>query len=199
MKSTFVLLILYFFHLPAIGQGIVAQPDKKVFYRAYANLIHLGLNGNDKVTVTGKNCTVKATGGNKYLVTPTKASTATILVLNILKDTIANETYRVVALPPLQLSWGGQFNGAEVLDRSSDQLNFSFGPDIPLQVAQQIASYSLKVSGNPKVVKGTGNLLSTECRALIQDAVAGQTLTITATYKTAAQETKSITSVFSLQ
>jgi hypothetical protein len=121
------------------------------------------------------------------------------VVLNSLKDTLANETFKVVALPPLQLSWNGHFNGAEVLDRSSDKLSLSFGPDIPLQGPQKIVGYSLQVSGNPKVIKGTGNLLSAECRALIQDAVAGKTLTITATYKTTTQETKIISSVFSLQ
>lgn len=199
MKTVVALLLLSCFFQTVFGQGIVAQPDKKVLYRGYTNVMQIGLNGVDNITVSGKNCSVKTTGGNKYLVTPAKAATATIVVLNSLKDTLANETYKVVSLPPLQLSWNGHFNGAEVLDRSSDKLSLSYGPGIPLQGPQNIVSYSLQVSGNPKVIKGTGNLLSAECRALIQDAVAGQNLTITATYKTTTQETKTISSVFSLQ
>jgi hypothetical protein len=199
MKTAILLLILSCYFQPVSGQGIVAQPDKKVLFRGYANVLQIGLNGVENITVTGKNCTVKTTGVNRYVVTPGKASTATILLLNSLKDTLANETYKVLTLPPLKLSWNGLLNGAEVLDRSSNKLSLSYGPGIPLQGPQKIVAYSIQVSGNPKVIKGTGNLLSAECRALIQDAVAGQTMTITATYKTTTQETKTISAIFSLQ
>jgi len=198
MKS-FFLLVCCFVSNSYFAQGIVSQPDKKVLYRGYANVIVIGLNGTDKVFVSGKNCTVKAAGVNKYLISPTKASTATLIVLNSSKDTIANETYKVVPLPPLQLAWGDQFSGAEVLDRSSNNLSLSFGTDVPIQVSQSIVSYTLKVSGNSKVIKGNGNILTPEGRQLIQDAVAGQLLSITATYKNTAQEVKTVSATFSLQ
>lgn len=126
-----------------VGQpmGVISQPDMRLLYRGYENVLEGTASGfpADKVTLQGSGCSVRR-NGNKWVATVGSGiRQATIKVVAEKEDgtktVVGSHDFKVVGLPDPILSFGSIQTGerpSRIAVTSQGRISANYGPEVTL-------------------------------------------------------------------
>lgn len=127
-----------------VGQpmGVISQPDMRLLYRGYDNVVEAAASGfpADKVSLSASSgCTLIKSNGKWIVKVGSGIRQATITVRGQKEDgsivTIASNTFDVRAMPSPEISMGGITNGQNPgcsAVRAQTKISLGYNPSIPL-------------------------------------------------------------------
>jgi gliding motility-associated protein GldM len=150
-----------------VGQpiGVVAQPEMRVLYIGYDNVVEATASGfpAENVTMSGQNCSI-VRQGNKYIAQVLRGTrNASISVVGKTADgkntNVGTYEYKCVPLPDPKITLGGIKNGDEVSLRKAKDMTTvlaKYSSDITLDADFSVISGEVRVGSVP----GKGKVLS---------------------------------------
>jgi len=165
--------------------GAIELPEMNMLYRGYPNRVEATASGYDqtRLSASGASLTKSGTGwiakptgrGREAYLTVSGVNTATGKSVSLKKV-----KYRVSALPPPELYWGGAVSGTKANKRST-KLFAKYPPSIPLNATFKVVSWECTIPGAPgRPPTGSGSNISS-ATSLIMQARPGMTVSFIAT------------------
>jgi len=178
-----------------VGQpmGVVAQPEMRVLYRGYANVVEGTASGYDpsSVTLSGSGCSLSGKGNGQYIATVGSGTREATISISAKKDgggsvSLGSFKFKVKPMPTPNLYLGGIENGTNPglsSVKAQTKVSARYDDSIPLtNVSFSISSGSVMVDGimkKGKVLSG-GSLDGDALNILKQSA--GKQVTILVNY-----------------
>jgi hypothetical protein len=193
-----------------VGQpmGVVAQPEMRVLYIGYDNVVEATASGfpSENVSMSGRGCNI-VKKGNKYVAQVGRgARNASISVVGRNEDgtstNVGSYEYKCVPLPTAEVSINRIKNGDQVSHQKAKNLSVAgvkFPEGVNLDVTFTILGGFVKVDGVTKkgLIKPGGALDADAKKALNQSK--GKDVIIGVTYKDPAGITKKVGLSFSVR
>lgn len=174
--------------------GAIAQPEMRVLYKGYDNLIEASASGfpSDRISVSGSGCTVRRKSGQQYEVRTNRGSRSASITIHATKDNgskvnLGTYSYQVRPMPRAVTYLGSIKNGDSPRHSTvvaQTRTSIRFGRDVILrQVPFDILGGTVKVEGlliSGKINPG-GSLDAKAKRAIRQSK--GKEVTIKIKYR----------------
>ena len=178
-----------------VGQptGVISQPEMRVLYRGYDNVMEATASGfpADKVTLRGNGCSVSRRGGQWVVTVGAGVRNASISVIAENEDgstvNVGTYSYVVKGIPKPDLYFGSIKNGDKVgLNnlRAQQKVRASLGPEVTLtNVNFQIVGGTVWADGiNRKGAILPGGTVNADAKRVIAQS-SGKTLNMSVQYK----------------
>jgi gliding motility-associated protein GldM len=168
------------------ASGTISQPEMRVLFRGYPNVIEAAASGYDKVSVSGDGVSLKQSG-NQWVATPGGGAKCKILLKGTNSVTkksgnIGTYDFDIKPMPKAELKWGSAWDG-EAGSRTATQLYAVYGPGITLTKAKfTIKEWIMTIPGAPKSVSGSGSTLSPEAMKFLKAAPKGVKVSFSCIY-----------------
>ena len=184
-------------------QGVVSLPMMNVMYRGYDNVISASASGYPDFKLVGNGINISISGTGFIGRAITTGRTASIAIMGINKQTgksvkLGDFDFRVMNLPRPNLYFGTAGEG-ESINSNDTRLFAKYGPDIPLNASFQLVKWELSISGFPRTITGSGNILSQDGVNMLRQARSGSMVSVIATVVGPDKGTRKITSTYKVR
>lgn len=179
-----------------VGQpmGVIAQPDMRVLYWGYDNVIESAASGYpaDKIKLSPSGCSLRSNGNGKYYVDVTRGTRTASISISGLRDdgssvNLGKFDFQCKSLPRPTLYFGSAESGGScrlVEARATNKVRLALDPSVPLtNVKYKVTGGILRVSDLPGSAEITADgVLNQRCKNLIAQS-AGKTLYFDVNYE----------------
>ncbi|MBL7897899.1 MAG: hypothetical protein JNJ99_05140 [Crocinitomicaceae bacterium] len=186
-----------------VGQpmGVIAQPEMRVLYWGYDNVIESAASGYpaDKIKLNANNCSLRSNGNGKYFVDVSRGTRSASIGIQGIKDdgttvSLGQFNFNCKPLPGAILYFGSVENGGTMTlteARNTSKIKVGLDPSIPLNnVTYTIIEGSLRVGELPGqgTINSNGDLDQRAKTLMAQSA--GKSVVIEVKYRDKAGITK---------
>jgi hypothetical protein len=190
--------------------GVVAQPEMRILYQGYNNVIEGTASGfpADKVTLSGSGCSLSASGGGKYIAKVSRGTrTAKISVSGKKEDggsvNLGSFEFECRPMPPATVFFGKTVTGGKSsyqAAKNQPSIRVGYDASVPLKgVKFNVSGGFVTVSGVPGKGKITsGGRFDSKSKSLLKQSK-GKTVTIVVNYKGPDKVGKMSAVVFTVQ
>lgn len=180
----------------SVGQpmGVVAQPELRVLYWGYDNLVEGTASGYDpsSVTLSGSGCSLSSKGNGKYVAKVDRGTRNASISISAKKSdgtsvSLGKFDFVCKPMPPAEIKFAGVKNGEQIqytAARNTNKVTVSIDPSSPLQsVTYTVTGGTVYVSGIPGEGKiSSGGSLDSKATSLINQSK-GKTIIFEVNYK----------------
>ncbi|MBK9193188.1 MAG: hypothetical protein IPM77_17750 [Crocinitomicaceae bacterium] len=186
-----------------VGQpmGVIAQPEMRVLYWGYDNVIESAASGYpaDKIKLSATNCSLRSNGNGKYFVDVSRGTRSASIGIQGIKDdgssvSLGQFNFNCKPLPGATLYFGSVENGGTMTlteARNTTKIRVGLDPSIPLtNVTYAIIDGTLRVGELPGqgTISSNGDLDQRAKTLMAQSA--GKSVVIEVKYRDKAGITK---------